>query len=56
MVILGATHYHFTVFWKEECYSYIRMGLTIFKICISGGITLEIGSEITFYGYVDALK
>ena len=28
----------------------IRMGITIFKIFIWGGMSLDIRSEITFYG------
>ena len=32
----------------------IRMGITIFKIFIWGGITSDIRSEITFYGSAGA--
>ena len=46
---IGATKYIFTVFLKENVNS-IRMGITIFKIFIWGGISSDILSEITFYG------
>ena len=33
---------------------YFRMGITIFKIFIRGGISSDIRSEIMFYGSADA--
>ena len=39
----------FTVFLKGKCYKCIRMGITVFKIFIWGGILSDILSEITFY-------
>ena len=36
--------------FEEYMLKYIRMGLTIFKFVIWGGISLEIRSEIMFYG------
>ena len=34
----------------------IRMGITIFNIFTWGGISSDIHSEITFYGYVHASR
>ena len=42
---------HFQYFLKGKCYKCIRMGITIFKIFIRGGISSpDVRSEITFYG------
>ena len=46
----GATKYIFAAFLKGKCSKCIRMGITIFKIFIWGGISSDIRSEITFYG------
>ena len=46
---IGAAKYIFTVFLKGNCKYCIRMGITVFKIFIWGGILADISSEITFY-------
>ena len=38
-----------TLQFETKLQKYIRMGITIFKIWIWGGISSDIGSEITFY-------
>ena len=43
---VGATYYIVTVFLK--CYLCIRMGITILKIIILGGISSDMRSEVTF--------
>ena len=47
---IGATKYIFTVFLREKKLKCIRMGITIYKILIWGGISSDIRVEITFYG------
>ena len=47
---IGATMYIFTVFLKGKCQMCIRMGITIFKIFLWGGVLLDIRLEIMFYG------
>ena len=47
---IGATKYIFTVFLKGNCKNCIRMGITVFKIFIWGGISSDIRWEIMFYG------
>ena len=51
---VGAAYYIFTVYLKEKCHICIRMGITIFKIFIWGGISMDILSKIKFYGSADA--
>ena len=46
---IGATKYIFTVLLKEKC-KCIRMGITIFKFIIWGGISSNVHSEIMFNG------
>ena len=43
-----------TVKFETKLQKCIRIGITIFKIFIWGGISLDIRSEITFYGYAHA--
>ena len=45
---VGATYYIFAVFLKENFYLHIRMGITVFKIFIWGGISSDIRSEVMF--------
>ena len=40
---------------KQNCYLCIRIGITIFKIFICGGISLDAYSEIKFYGSTNVL-
>ena len=41
---------HFHCLFEGKCYECIRMGITVFKIFIWGGISSDIRSRITFYG------
>ena len=52
---LAATCYrdkilHFYCLFAEKYYSCIRMGITIFKMLIWGGISSDIRSKIMVYG------
>ena len=42
--------WHVTLKIEIKLHKCIRMGITIFKIFIWGGISSDIRSEITFYG------
>ena len=41
---------HFHCVFESKMLKCIRMGITIFKIFICGGLSSDIRSEITFYG------
>ena len=44
-----------TLKFETKLQNSIRIGITILKICIWGGISSDIRSEITFYGSTPAL-
>ena len=46
----GTAKYIFTVCFEGKMLKGIRMGITIFKIFIWGGISSDLRLEITFYG------
>ena len=43
-----------TLQFETKLQKYMRMGITIFKISIWGGVSSDIRSEITFYGAAGA--